>query len=155
VNDGSQLKLPLVPASARLRRPATLPYQRREILLSPAEITYYRMIQMIYGDRFLIMTHVRLSDLCDVVDRDFNPSAASRIDKKHVSFVLCDPKTFQPALAIELDSNDDRADPRRRDSFLDEVFRVIGLSLVRQRSRREYTIAEVTELVDTAIAAPA
>jgi hypothetical protein len=121
-------------------------------VLAPAEITYYRMLQMIYRDRFLIMTHVRLLDLCDVVDREFNPSAMSRIDKKHVSFVLCDPKTFRPELAIELDSSYDRADPRRRDSYFDEVFRVIGLNLVRQRIRREYTIAEITELLDPAIA---
>lgn len=156
MNEGSQLKLPFVPAGAPMRGPATLPYQRKETFLSAAEITYYRMLQMIYGDRFLIMPHVRVLDLCDVVERQFNQGAFNKIDKRHVDFVLCDPSAFRPIVAIELDdSSHDRAYRRRSDAFLDEVFRVIGMRLVRQRVRLAYTIAEVTELVDPAIAAMA
>lgn len=154
MSEGSQLKLPLSPPGSSARGRATLPYQRRVTFLSPAEITYYRMLQMIYGDRFVIMAHVRVLDLCDVVDRDFNQAALTKIDRRRVDFVLCDPKTFSPVVAIELDdASHDTPYRRRGDAFLDEVFRVIGLRLVRQRVRLEYTINEVAELVSPEVAA--
>jgi len=59
-------------------------------------------------------------------------------------------------IAIELDdSTHDRMHRRKRDGFLDEVFRVVGMKLVRQRARLTYSVAEVTQTVEAALAAAA
>jgi len=59
-------------------------------------------------------------------------------------------------VAIELDdSSHDRPYRRQKDAFLDEVFRTIGMKLVRQRVRLAYSLAEVTEKVEAALAAAA
>ena len=130
-----------------------LPYQRKPFL-TPAEIAYYKVLRMIFADRYLIFAQVRVIDLCDVLDRPFNQGAVNRIDRRHVDFVLCHPRTFKPMAAIELDDRThDHPDRRQKDAFLDEVFRSIGMKLVRQRVRLTYSVDEVTMKVEAALAA--
>jgi uncharacterized protein DUF2726 len=136
--------------------PAGISYLRKDSFLTPAEIGYYKVLHMIFGHRYLVFAHVRVLDLCDVLDRPFNQGAFNRIAGKHVDFVLCHPRTFKPMIAIELDdSTHDRPHRRERDSFLDDLFRVIGMNLVRQRVRHSYSVAEVTQTVEAALTAAA
>jgi very-short-patch-repair endonuclease len=124
--------------------------------LSPPEAAYYKLLKLSFGGRYLIFAQVRLLDLCEVLDRPFNQGAFNRIARKHVDFVLCHPRTFKPMVAIELDdSSHARPYRRNRDRFLDELFRVIGMKLVRQRVRLVFSVAEVTESVEAALAAAA
>jgi very-short-patch-repair endonuclease len=156
VREGSQLKLPFPLPPAPRRAPVGFPYQRKDSFLTPAEVAYYRVLRMIYGDRYLIFAKVKVFDLCDVLDRPFNEVAVNRIDRRHVDFVLCHQRTFKPMVAIELDdATHDRPQRRRQDAFLDEVFRAIGMKLVRQRVRLVYSVAEVTQMVEAALAAAA
>jgi hypothetical protein len=134
---------------------ATLPYERKPFL-TPSEIAYYKVLRVIFADRYRIFAQVRVLDLCDVLDRPFNQEAVARIDGSQVDFVLCHPRTFKPMAAIELqDPTHDGGDRREQDAFLDEVFRSIGMKLVRQRVRLTYSVAEVTQMVESALAAAA
>jgi len=156
VREGSQLKLPWEPQGPPQKVPFQFPYERKKSFLSPNEIAYYKVLQMIFGNRYLIFAQVSVFDLCDVLDRPFNQGAVNRINRLRVDFVLCHPRTFKPMIAVELDdSTHDRLDRRRRDAFLDRVFRVVGMKLVRQRARLTYSVAEVTQTVEAALAAAA
>jgi hypothetical protein len=153
MRENAQLKLPWAPRGTPEKLPPQFPY-RRKPFLTPAEIEYYKMLRMIFGDRCLIFAQVRVVDLCEVLDRPFNQAAVNRIDRRHVDFVLCHPATFKPMVAIELDdSTHDRPYRRQKDAFLDEVFRVIGIRLVRQRVRLAYNVAEIAEGIELALAA--
>jgi len=155
VRESSQLTLPWAPAAAPRKLPPRFPYERKPFL-TPAEIAYYKVLRMIFADRYLIFAQVRVLDLCDVLDRPFNQVAVNRIDRRYVDFVLCHPRTFKPMAAIDLDdSTHDRPHCRQKDAFLDEVFRSIGMKLVRQRVRLTYSVAEVTQKVEAALAAAA
>lgn len=136
-----------------MREPTGLPYQRKDSFLTPTAIAYYKVLRLIFGARYLIFAQVRVVELCDVVNRPVNQRALKRIDRKHVDFVLCHPRTFKPMVAIELHAS--TGEHRPRDSFLDEVFRAIGMRLVSQRVRLTYSVAEVTQLVEAALAAAA
>ena len=111
---------------------------------------------MLFGDRYLIFAQVRVLDLCDVLERSLSRGSVSRVDRRHVDFVLCHPRTFKPMVAIELDdSTRERPYGRRKDALLDELFRGIGMKLVRQRVRLAYSVAEVTQKIEAALAAAA
>jgi very-short-patch-repair endonuclease len=156
VREGAQLKLPWAPAGPPRKLPVGYPYERKDSFLTAAEISYYRILRMIFADQYLIFAQVRVLDLCTVLERQSNQAAFNRVDRKVVDFVLCHPRTFKPMVAIELDdSTHDRAYRHQRDVFLEEVFRVIGMKLVRQRVRLEYSVAEVTQRVEAALAAAA
>lgn len=63
----------------------------------------------------------------------------SLIDRKDVDFLLCDPTTMKPRCGIELDdSSHARRDRQERDGFVDAVFQVAGLPLVRFPAQASY-----------------
>jgi hypothetical protein len=132
--------------------PITFPY-RRKSLLSPAELAFYSVLKDAVGDRFVILLKVGVRDLVEITNREVNQAAFNRVAAKHVDFVLCDQVTLHPLVAIELDDSShyqrDRAD---RDAFINELFRVIGVALIRHRVQMAYDPAAIERWVDSALA---
>ena len=109
------------------------------------------MLKLAVGDRFLILLKVDIRDLCEITNRDVNQAAFNRVADEKMDFVLCDQATLAPVVAIELDDSTlyprDRAE---RDTFMKELFRVIGVSLIHQRVRARYDPAAIARWVDAA-----
>jgi len=119
-----------------------LPYHAVDTLLSPAEVSFYHVLRATTGEQATIFAKVRLGDLLYVRagDRSQNTSYRNRIDRKHVDFLLCDPKTTTPLAAIELDdASHQRKDRAARDEFVDSVFAAAGLTLVHIPAGRTYS----------------
>src|SRR5256885_2904845 len=133
---------------------ASFPY-RRKSLLSPAELEFYNVLKLAVGDGFLILLKVGVRDLCEITNREVNHSAFNRVAAEQMDFVLCDLTTLAPVVAIELDDSTlyprDRAE---RDTFMKELFRVIGVALIHQRVQARYDPVAVGRWVDAAAARP-
>ncbi len=131
--------------------PITFPY-RRKSLLSEAELAYFNVLKEAVGERFLILLKVGLHDLCEITRHEANQAAFNRVASRHVDFVLCDPVTLAPVVAIELDDltdySRDRAD---RDAFVNQLFRVIGIALIRQRVQVAYDPDAIARWIDAAL----
>lgn len=134
-----------------------LPYRLRDDFLSPAELSFYRVLQLAVKDRATIITKVNLADIFFVVQPNQNQSYRNKIDRKHVDFLLCDPATMKPRCGIELDdSSHARPDRQQRDLFVNAVFQVAGLPLVRFPARASYDANFITsELAPHLSAQPA
>jgi hypothetical protein len=75
--------------------------------LSPAEHNFFSVLRTTVSDQAAISVKVGLGDLFDVSStkpREFR-IYRNKIDRKHVDFLLCDPKTVRPLVGIELDDN--------------------------------------------------
>jgi ribosomal protein S27AE len=121
--------------------PTAFPYRLREDFLSAAELSFYQVLRTVVGDRTQICPKVGLGDLffAETGDRPKNRAFTNRIDRKHVDFVLCDPKTMRPLVAVELDDRShEREDRQQRDVFVEGVFAAAGLPLVRMPVRSAY-----------------
>ena len=129
---------------------ASFPY-RRKSLLSPVELEFYNVLKLAVGDRFLILLKVDVRDLCEITNHEVNQAAFNRVADEKIDFVLCDQATLAPVVAIELDDSTlyprDRAE---RDTFMKELFRVIGVSLIHQRVQARYDPAAIARWVDAA-----
>jgi len=128
-------------------RKAEFPYHLRDNFLSPAELNFLRVLRDVVGEQAVLCSKVGLGDLFWVKHRD--PSRfriyTNKIDRKHVDFVLCDPATMQPLVALELDDKSHkRPDRQERDAFVDQVFEVAGLPLLHIPARRGYRSEEIT-----------
>jgi very-short-patch-repair endonuclease len=116
-----------------------LPYRLRDDFLSPAELSFYRVLQLAVRDRATIVTKVNLADIFFVARPNENQLYRNKIDRKHVDFLLCDLATMKPRCGIELDdSSHARRDRQERDEFVDQVFHVAGLPLLRFPARASY-----------------
>jgi hypothetical protein len=123
-------------------------YQARKRLLSAAELSFYQVLARLAGTRFAVCSKVRLADVFSVSGREGTQAARNRINQKHIDFLLCDPRTMAPILGIELDdSSHQRADRVQRDDFVDEIFRVADVPLLRVRAQKSYNTEERVELI--------
>jgi len=98
------------------------------------------------GDHLLISPKVSLGDIFFVARPHENRGAINKIDRKHVDFLICDPKTLKPRFGIELDdSSHQRPDRVERDEFVDGVFAAAGLPLVHLQAKLAYSTTELGE----------
>ncbi len=129
-----------------------LPYRLRDNFLSVAELSFFHVLQSVAGERFHITTKVRISDLLYVVQRRTNMKYANKIDRKHVDFVLCEPKTMQPQLVIELDdSSHARKDRSDRDDLVDAAFAAAGFPVLHVTAKKAYSPDEIAQQIGEAM----
>ena len=127
--------------------PAKLPYLLREDFLSQAEASFFQVMKSIVGDRLLIFPKVSLADIFFVSRPDIHMPYFNKINRKHADFLLCDPKTLKPVIAVELDdSSHQRAARVERDKFIDEVYATAGLSLLHIPAQYSYNIQTLSAL---------
>jgi len=132
--------------------PIRFPY-RRKSLLSPAELAFYKVLKDAIGDRFVILLKVGVRDLCEITHREVSQAAFNRVAATQVDFVLCDRVSLHPVVAIELDDlTHMHRDHAERDVFINDLFRVIGVALIRHRVQSAYDPAAIERWVDSALA---
>lgn len=128
----------------------SLPYERVDSLLTIAERSFYGVLCPVLDPRYRIFAKVRLSDLV-TVSRG-TPRAfwyRSKINQKHVDFVLCTANDLTPQLVIELDdSSHVRWDRRERDIFIDAALAAAGLPILHVQAQRAYAPAELRAMVE-------
>jgi hypothetical protein len=122
------------------------PYLIRDDFLSPAELSFYLVLKLAVADWAIISTKVSLGDLFYARSKDSSEYriATNKIDRKHVDFLLCDPRTMRPMLGIELDDKSHlRSDRQERDVFVGKVFEAAGLPLARIPVRPAYSVQQI------------
>jgi len=126
--------------------PTVLPFKVRDDFLSNAEISFCQVLRVVLAERALVCPKVNLGDLFFVSTGDHrkNRALTNRVDRKHVDFLLCEPKTMRPIVGIELDDRShDRIDRQVRDKLVEDVFHAAGLPLVRFTAKSGYAPGEV------------
>lgn len=128
--------------------PVRYPYQMRDDFLSPAELNFYRVLQTAVSGWAIVFAKVSQGDLFFAQTGEFGQNQAYRnkIDRKHVDFLLCDPKSVRPILGIELDDKSHQHPDRQvRDRFVDKVFAAAGLPLVHIPVQQGYPLEKLSQ----------
>jgi predicted RNA-binding Zn-ribbon protein involved in translation (DUF1610 family) len=126
------------------------PYFLRDDFLSPAEHSFYLVLKSVVLELALVCPKVGLSDIFYAKSSDNSKyrTYTNKIDRKHVDFLLCDPKTVRPILGIELDDKShQRPDRQERDEFVENVFAKAKLPLLRISVKHSYSVAELNSLL--------
>lgn len=128
-----------------------LPYAKRDDFLSYSELSFYKVLRQAIDDSIIICPKVSLKDIFFVKSKDKSDFRTyhNKIDRKHVDFLLCNSDTLEPICGVELDdSSHQKTDRVYRDRFVNEVFEVSGLALVRFKNKKSYTLNEIKEKID-------
>ena len=128
-----------------------LPYRLRETFLSTPELALLRVLQNMAGRHYAICPKVSLNDIFYIVRPNENVHFFNKFFRKHVDFLLCDPKTFKPAIGIELVKPVARTETREADQFMEDLFLSAGLPLVHIPSSERYSENDLAELLQLAI----
>jgi len=129
----------------------TLPYRLRDRFLSTPEIALYRTLIEMVGQRYVVYAKVALNDIFLIVRPNENVHFFNKIFRKHVDFLLCDPRTLKPEIGVELVKPVGRTETRPNDQFMEELFLTAGLPLVHVPSSERYEISDVISLFQLAV----
>ncbi len=126
------------------------PYLVSGDFLTPAEQNFFLVVRSVVSDQALVCPKVALGDLFSVKADD--PSKfrtyRNKIDRKHVDFLLCHPRTARPILGIELDDKSHQQRERQeRDEFVQQVFAAAELPLIRIPVQTSYSVIALGELL--------
>lgn len=133
-------------------RQRVLPYRRRGPLLTRGEAAFYRVLRKAVDQRYHIAFKARLADLVTCSDAAWEKGFGHFIARQHVDFVLCDYRTTEVVVAIELDDKSHaRQSRRRRDRFLDETLSAAEIPLLRVRAAARYEVETIRSAIAEAI----
>lgn len=122
------------------------PYHLSEELITAAEHNFFLVLKSAVSGNAQIFSKINLADLFYAKTGDFgkNRSYMNRIDRKHADFLICDPKSLKPILAIELDDKShQRADRQERDNFVNHVFEAAKLPLIHISVQKSYSVKDL------------
>jgi hypothetical protein len=149
----------LVVAAAFLRRSAGGPRAdgrhayEAVALLTPAERSFFGVLQQAAASDYQIFAKVRLADIVRPVrnpSRSGWQSAFNRITGKRVDFVLCDSKPLRVVGVVELDdSTHTRFERGIRDGLVDSALADAGIPVLRVSARPSYSPTQIREQVES------
>ncbi|MEW6083268.1 MAG: DUF2726 domain-containing protein [Chloroflexota bacterium] len=128
-----------------------LPYRLREKFMSAPEAALFRALQNMAGKHYVICPKVALNDVFYIVRPNENVHFFNKIFRKHVDFLLCEPKSLQPAFGVEMVKPVGKSESRESDQFMDDLFLSAGLPLVHVLSSENYSEGDLAELFQLAI----
>ena len=132
-----------------------LAFENRKELFSPAERSFYGVLQQALEESFVIFGKVRLGDVIEPargLGRNLNQRALNKINRKHLDFVICRTEDLSLVAAVELDdSSHQRKDRADRDVFVDNALKSAGIPMVRFAAKRTYELAEVKTKLATSL----
>ncbi len=120
-----------------------------ETLLTPAERSFYGVLESAIPEGYRLFSKVRVVDVMQPRGENspYN-SVLNSIKQKHFDFVLVDQATTRPVMAIELnDKSHGRKDRRDRDEYLSAVCERAGFPLLHVKARRSYNPSEIRNLI--------
>lgn len=128
-----------------------LPYRLREPFLSTTDLALFHALKQMMGSRYLICPKVALNDIFYIVRPNENVHFFNKFFRKHVDFLLCDPKTIAPAFGVEIVRPIAKNEARESDKFIEELFIDAGLPLVHVPSSETYNPSDIISLFQLAV----
>lgn len=102
-------------------------------------------------DRYVICPKVALSDVFNIVRPNENVHFYNKIFRKHVDFLLCDPKSLKPVIGIEMVKSTTRTTLGASDQFIENLFLSEGIPLVHLVTGKKYDVPDLVDLFKTAL----
>ena len=126
-----------------------LPFELRPSILTETEKKFYKVLKTVVGEKFTILSKVRMEDYIKVVGvRGWGKRQGHRntIKSRHVDFLLCKPGELTPVLAVELDDRSHEGSKAKvQDKKKDRIYDKVGLPILRVKVEGKYKREELAK----------
>lgn len=121
------------------------PYEKVESIVTNTEKDFLIALLSIVDANTYVFSKVRLADIVKVKKNTGKYiKYFSRIQSKHIDFLLCDSIDFNPLLAIELDDSSHLAeDARERDEIKNRILEAADVPLLRIKPQKHYDLSKL------------
>ena len=141
----------------KAKKPARVYKRKGQFLLSKGEAAFFDALTRSIPPSLYICPKVRIADIIETHLARDDPhfwNYQSKINQKHIDFLLVNRTDTAPLLAIELDGGSHYDKERaKRDSFIDSVFASAGIPILHIPVKGFYSYAEITHLIEQTITA--
>ena len=136
------------------KTPQSYPYEKQSTLFTPAERSFFGLLEQAVGNEYHIFGKIRLADIVSV-NRGLSSSerqkAQNKINAKHLDFVLCNKGDLSLACCIELDDKSHaQKRTQERDLLLANVMNAASIPLIRVKAQAGYNVQTVRNEVEKA-----
>jgi hypothetical protein len=128
-----------------------LPYRLKEPFLTTTELALFHTLSEMMGGRYVICPKVALNDIFYIVRPNENVHFFNKFFRKHVDFLLCEPKNLLPVFGVDIVRAVSKNDTRETDKFMDELFTNAGIPLIHVPSSDKYESSEIVNLFQLAV----
>jgi len=133
-------------------------YRVKGPLFSPAERSFYGVIESAVSDSYRVFGKVRIADILTPekgMSRKNWQIAFNKISAKHFDYVLCCKDTLKVVAVVELDDKSHKKpSSKKRDNLIQGACESASLTLVRFPAKASYSISEVKEVIENSINPP-
>lgn len=128
------------------------PYKNCGVLFSPAERSFYGVLEQIVGDGIKVFGKVRVADIIEPrkgLSRGEWQKAFNKVSAKHIDFLLCNSNDLSIICAIELDDASHQSSRRQsRDAFLKSACDAAGVPFVQIPAKSGYVIDTIKQVLE-------
>jgi ssDNA-binding Zn-finger/Zn-ribbon topoisomerase 1 len=132
----------------------SFPYEKQAALFTPAERSFFGLLEQAVGNEYRIFGKIRLADVVSVrrgLSSGDRQRAQNRINAKHLDFVLCNKGDLSLACCIELDDKSHaQKKTQDRDQLLENVMKAASVPLIRVKAQTGYNVQTVRNEVEKA-----
>jgi hypothetical protein len=132
-----------------------LSYSSIKSLLTPAELSFYKVLLEVVPSSYSVMMKVRVGDVLRVskgVTSKRGFTLRAKINQKHFDYVLIKKSSSDIALCVELnDSSHNKRSRRKRDEFLRAACKAGGVKLLEITAKRNYSKSDVKNALVSAL----
>lgn len=114
-------------------------------LLTPTEFAFFQALKKACGHEYHILTKIGLWAL---IENKNDYIAWRKISQKHIDFVLCDPHSMFPVLAIELDDwTHNSPKQKAKDAEKDYILQRALMPILRILPNETYDVQELAKVI--------
>ena len=128
-----------------------LPYRLRKQFLSSTELALFSNLQEMSAGRYVVCPKVALNDIFYIQRPNENVHFYNKIFRKHVDFLLCEPKGMKPVFGVELVKPITKEETRSVDQYMEDLFLSAGLPLVHVRTSDKYELGDLVHLFQLSV----
>jgi hypothetical protein len=133
-------------------------YQQRKALFTPAERSFFGVLEQAITDKYRVLGKVRVADILTPaknMNRKKWQTAFNRISSKHFDYVLCEKDTLSVIAVIELDDKSHKREKSiARDKLLNSACDSANLILIRFDVKARYQVQDIRNKINTVINSP-
>jgi len=133
----------------------TFPYFKIQFFFTQNEHRFFNVLVEAVKFQYITLSKVRLSDIIDVsknLSHDEKNFYGTKINQKHIDFILLSPRDLSVVLAIELDDpSHDSPKAAKNDIFKNNALAAAQVPLLRVRTADQYSIEQLEYDINTKI----
>ncbi|KYN90587.1 queuosine biosynthesis protein QueD [Vibrio cidicii] len=126
-------------------------YRVKGPVLRSQEVAFFNALKTAVGEHGVVFSKVNMSSVIaprDIVSKKQLFIASNKISRSHFDYLICDPRTFEPRVVIELDNGKELNKSKvEREKLLMQVCKSANIPLIGTSVKHSYQVGRLRRLL--------